>query len=460
VHSSKKGTLSLLGCLLLSCAVTAGDGRNSEIEKKNAADVDVLFHATAQGRYPGAAVGIIRDGQPVLMKGYGLSDVEKGTPITSSTIFRIGSLTKSFTAIAILQLEDNGKLRLDDPVAKYLPDFPHGGEIQIRYLLSHTGGVPDFVSYEEVKKMSLEFTPGTRINYSNTGYDMLGMIIEKASRQKYEEYLQEHIFEPAGMKHSGYDRRAELPGRARGYLLDGKGAYTAIAAKDVAGAFAAGGLYSNVEDLGRWLQALGAGKLLRQELLQQASTPYQLTDGRQTAYGFGFMTGSYRGLREYGHGGDIEGFNAYLMRFPKQNFAVIVLSNTGMRPPGPVPDAGAIAYHIADIYLADSLEKPTAVLPVHIAPGVLDSYVGRYQVQAPGPILDAMGSYLTITRDGEQLAAESKLGKNALEAISQTTFRASGSPAELTFVRNGEGKVSQMIITLGGLREFPANRVD
>ncbi len=422
--------------------------------------VDQLLQPVSEGKYPGVAIGIVRDGQPILMKGYGLADVEKDLPITSATIFRMGSVTKSFTSIAILQLIERGELSLDDPVARYLPDFPRDGEVRIRHLLSHTGGVPDFVSYEQAKKLPLEFTPGTRINYSNTGYNMLGMIIEKVSGRKYAEYLGANIFQPAGMTHTGYDTTAELPGRARGYLLDEKSVYQPIPPGDAAGAFAAGGLYSNVEDLVRWEQALERGTLLKKQTLDEASTPYQLSDGRHTGYGFGFMTGRQRGLREAGHGGDIDGFNAYVARYPDQHFAVLVLSNTGMRPPGRVPDAGVLAHRIAEIYLGEVMAKPEAPRAVQVAPATLDTYVGRYEIEAAGPIVAAMGKYLTITRDGDHLVAESKVGKMPVNASSETTFSATGSPAEVTFLRNAQGKVTHMIISLMGLREFPARRVD
>lgn len=449
-------SLVLILCASISCCFAAETADDSAHAKA----VDALFQTITSGKYPGAAIGVLRDGKPILTKGYGLADVEKGLPITSATIFRMGSVTKSFTSIAILQLIRAGKMKLDDPISLYLPDFPRGDEIRIRHLLSHTAGVPDFVSYDQAKKMPLEFQPGTRINYSNTGYNMLGIIIEKVSGQKYEDYLRDHIFQPAGMTHSGYDRTADLPGRAQGYLLDEKGAFHPIPPGDVGNAFAAGGLYSTVEDLVHWEQALVSGKLLEAEFLEEASTPYGLAGGRHTAYGFGFMTNKYRDLLEVGHGGDINGFNAYVARYPEHNFAVIVLSNTGMRPPGPVPEGGTIAHRIAEIYLGKFMSKPETLAVVHVADATLDSYVGKYEIEAPEPIIQAMGGYLTVTREGDHLAEEGKLGKAPLTATSETTFKVAGAPGELTFIRDSQGKVSQMIISLAGLREFPAHRVD
>ncbi len=450
----------LTACVLAAHCMAAAPDLRAASDQENAAQVDALFQAFAGGKCPGVAVGIIRDGQLILKRGYGLADVEKAVPITSATIFRIGSVTKSFTSIAILQQVEAGKLSLDDPLARYLPDFPRSHEILIRHLLSHTAGVPDFVSIEQAEKIPLDFPPGTRINYSNTGYDLLGKVLEKVTGQKYEEVLRDQIFQPAGMLHSGYDTTAELPGRAQGYLLNEKGAYQPIQPEGIASAFAAGGLYSNVEDMARWEQALEAGKLLKQETLEMASTPYRLPDGRHTAYGMGFMTNKYRELREVGHGGDINGFNAYVARYPEHGFAVIVLSNTEMRPPGLVPEGGTIAHRIAEIYLGKFMGKPDEIVAVSVANTILDSYAGRYEVDAAAPITDAMGRYLVITRDGDHLMGVGKMGKMPLLPTSETTFRAPGSPAEITFVRDPQGKRPHLIISLMGLREFPAHPVD
>src|SRR4051812_18139766 len=172
----------------------------------NAKAVDQLFANISSNKSPGAAVAVVRDGKALLVKGFGLADVEKGTPITSATVFRLASVTKSFTAIAVLQLVESGKLKLSDPVSQYVPDFANADKIRISQVLSHTAGIQDFISYDEVKRLPLEFEPGSRINYSNNGYQLLGRIIEKVSGQPWDEYLRDHIFVPLGMKHSGYDR--------------------------------------------------------------------------------------------------------------------------------------------------------------------------------------------------------------------------------------------------------------
>lgn len=454
----------ILTAVLLFAAPLAGEIRTdtpaSGPAQRLRDQVDALFRPVATGNTPGAVVGILRNQQIVFSKGYGMADVETGTPITVSTKFRIGSVTKPYTAIAVLQLVEAGKLRLDDPLSRFFPDIPDAGLIRIAHLLSHTSGIPDFIPLEEVRKRPLEFVPGTRINYSNNGYQILGRIIEKVSGRSWEEYLHEHIFAPAGMKNSGFDRTRHLPGRAAGYLSGKDGAYSAVPMEDAEGAYAAGGLYSTVEDMLLWVQALNSGKLLSREVLQRATAPGLTSDGRKTVYGFGWMTRSFRGLREYGHGGDIPGFAAYFAQYPDEDFAVIVLSNIGMRPPGPLPDAGALAHRIVEIWLNDRLQPDGPPAPVPVSASTLRSYTGRYKILAPEVIIRNMGSEIVVVLQGERLIAEANGIKIPLHATSDTHFQSPGSPAELTFVRDDDGKCSKVTITLMGLREFDAVRME
>jgi CubicO group peptidase (beta-lactamase class C family) len=428
----------------------------ADAEKK----VDELFRPVAGGKLPGASVAVVQDGQVVFIKSYGMADVAEGIPNSPGTIFRLASVTKTFTAVAVLQLVEGGKLKLDDPLSKYVQDYPPADKIRISHLLSHTAGVPDFIPYDEVKKRPLEFEPGSRINYSNNGYDLLGRVVEKVSGQPWDEYLRDHIFLPLGMKHSGYDRTPELAGRATGYLAGADGAYQPIAPQDAPGAYAGGGLHSTVEDLALWAGGLASGKVLRKETLERASTPGLLTDGRRTAYGLGWMTATYRGLREVGHGGDITGFNTYFARYPDEKLTVIVLSNMGMRPPGPLPVSGDLVHRIAEVWVEGRMRKADAQPDVKVDPAILESYTGRYLVDAPEVIIQNMGTHIVVTRQGERLMAEAGGMKVPLLAKSDTVFQAAGSPVELTFVRGGSGKCPKIVITLGGLREFPALRVE
>lgn len=446
--------------LAAAASFSAAAGTGSAIAPDKEQRINDLFRVVGGGKSPGAAVAVISNGKILFTAGYGMADVEKAVSNTPQTIFRLASVTKSFTAMAVLQLVEAGKLNLDDPVARYVPDVPNARNIRISHLLTHTAGIPDFIPYEEVKKRGVEFEAGTRINYSNNGYSILGRVIEKVSGQPWDEYLRDHIFKPAGMKHTGYDRTAELPGRAAGYLAAKDGAYTAIAVQDAAGAYAGGGLYSTVEDMALWNIAVCSGKLLPRTVLERAWTPGTLNDGRRTSYGYGWMTSTYRGLREVGHGGDITGYNTYVLLYPDEKFSVIVLSNTGMRPPGPLPPAGDLAHTISEIWLSDKMHAPEALPSVVVPAATLDRYAGRYKLEAPEPVIQAMGTHIVITRDGDHLVAEAGGMKAPLNAASQTMFQATGSPAQITFVPDGTAKCGKLVITLMGLREFVAVRAE
>ena len=441
--------------ILLAVASSLCSAGVPDVERQ----VDEIFAAVAGGKLPGAAVAVTVDGRTVLRKGYGMADVAGAKAISPGTIFRIASVTKSLTATAILQLVDAGKLKLDDPISRYLPDAPGGGKILVRHLLSHTAGVPDFIPYAAAMRGPLEFEPGSRLNYTNNGYRMLGRIIEKVSGRPWDEYLRDLILAPLGMEHTGFDRGG-VAGVATGYLVGKAGAYESVAVTDARDADSAGGLCSTVDDLVRFENALVSGKLLRPETRERAWTPVALSDGRKGAYGYGWMLTRYRGLREIGHGGDITGFNSYIAYYPEARLTVTVLSNVGMRPAGPLATAGDLAHRVADLYAGDRMEKPGATVPVQVALDVLDAYVGRYQVDGPEAVTSQLGTHIVVTREGERLMAEAGGMKAPLDAKSATEFQAAGSPVELIFVRAGSAKCPKIVISLMGLREFQALRVE
>jgi CubicO group peptidase (beta-lactamase class C family) len=404
---------------------------------------------------------VVRDGVVVHRAGYGLANVELGVPNRPETVFRIASVTKPFTAMAILQLCERGKLRLDDRLAPYFPDFPDAARITVRQVLTHTAGLPDFISVEEAARLPLESRPGERLNYSNIGYEMLGRIIEEVSGTTYEEYLAENIFRPLKMTHTGVDSRQRVtPGRAAGYQPDGKGGISNADYSESGKIPAAGGLYSNVDDLLRWDQALYSGALVKPETVALALTPATLNSGRQVGYACGWMVGTHRGLREVGHGGDISGYNAYIARYPDQRFTVIVLSNMTMRPAGPIPTAGELAHRIAELLLSDRMAPAQPPPDVQLDASVLDAYVGRYRLEAPKIILQNAGDLCTFTREGNRLVGQLGPATVPLFAESDATFYSKDAPAKITFIRNGAGKVTEFILILGGVREYRAVRLE
>jgi CubicO group peptidase (beta-lactamase class C family) len=450
-------TRSLLA--LASLAVAAGPVRAARETPGVSGRIDSLFAAAAGRPLPGAAVLVLRDGAVVHSKAYGLASVEAGTPNTPRTRFRLASVSKSFTALLVLQLVEQGRLRLDDPLEAFVPGVVGGDRMTIRHLLSHTAGMPDFMRFEDAAKLPRESAPGERLNYSNLGYSALGRVIEKVTGRSYEAHLREAILAPLGMKDSGCDRREAPPAdRAVGYLFDPAGGVKVAEYTDSGSDFAAGGLFSTTEDMALWVKGLLGGRIVSPATLEEAWTPVTLDGGRQGAYGYGFMLVPYRGLREVGHGGDISGFNSYVAFYPSEKLAVVVLSNVGMRPPGPLPDAGAIAHQVVEILAVDRL-GPQWPPQVAIAPEALDRYVGRYRLDAPAPVLAVMGDAIEVRREGTRLLARGKQGEAEIFPESQTEFFSKAGPVRISFVPGRDGSPSRAVLTLMGLREFRLTRL-
>ncbi len=308
-----------------------------------AAKAGAYFSAEAQaGRFSGAVLAA-QDGHIVLKQGYGMADYENDVPNTPQTRFRLGSITKQFTAMAILMLQERGKLRLEGPIGSYLPDCPEAWRaITIRQLLLHTSGLPEFLTLPDadafqmlpatpletiarVKDLPLLFQPGEKWSYSNTGYLILGYIVERASGQSYESFLQQNIFDPLQMAGSGYDHyTAVLKHRATGYVSPRlKAGYL-----DMSVPYAAGGLYSTVEDLYTWDQALYTERLVTRRSLDEMFTPQVTPAGSaQVGYGYGWFISTAPGRRVVWHGGNIQGFSALIRRYPDDRVTIVILSN-------------------------------------------------------------------------------------------------------------------------------------
>ncbi|HET9226441.1 MAG TPA: serine hydrolase domain-containing protein, partial [Thermoanaerobaculia bacterium] len=265
-----------------------------------AAYADKLLTETYRAGEPGAAVLVMKDGKPVLRKGYGLANLELNVPVQPETVFEIGSVTKQFTAAAILMLAERGQLSVEDEITKHLPDYPtHGKTITIDHLLTHTSGIPSYTNMPEwmtrvredlkveqiiamFKDKPLEFAPGENWAYNNSAYILLGAVIEKVSGKTYEDFIEQEIFKPLGMTRSYYGNNSEVvPGRADGYDKEENG-YRRARYLSMTQPYAAGSLISTVDDLARWSDALWSGKVLKPESLQRMLTPAQLASGRST----------------------------------------------------------------------------------------------------------------------------------------------------------------------------------
>lgn len=286
---------------------------------------------------------IAKQGKVLLSRGYGLANAEHNVPNTPQTVFRIGSITKQFTAVAILQLQEQGKLSVNDPISKYLPDYPQGDKITIHHLLTHTSGIPSITKFPNLseierqpstpttvityfKDLPLEFEPGSDCKYSDSGYIVLGAIVEKVAGVSYEKYVQDHFFSPLGMKATYFDHnQSVIPHRAAGYGVGANGEKVNAEFIEMSFPHGAGSLASTAEDLYRWDRALKEGKLLSKDLTKKLFQVQAASENNHIAYGYGFFVDSEK--HTVGHMGSIEGFRAASYRHLDGDVTLILLSN-------------------------------------------------------------------------------------------------------------------------------------
>ena len=310
------------------------------------AQIDAAIGQAYQPHEPGAVVLVAKDGKTVFRKAYGLADVARGTPMTPDMQLRLGSITKQFTATAILLLVDEGKIKLADDITRFIPDYPtRGKRITVEQLLNHTSGIasytaqPDFAAHmtedftvagmiDRFKNLPLDFEPGSSYRYNNSGYFLLGAIIEKVAGLAYADFLEQRIFQPLGMNDTAYEgkqhgKAAFVAGHTRGDQ-----GFAPSAPLSMTQPYAAGALVSTVDDLARWDVAVASGKLLKPATWQKAFAKTTLTNGKVSDYAFGWANGTVRGVPTIEHGGGINGFNAYALRVPSAHVYVVVLRNT------------------------------------------------------------------------------------------------------------------------------------
>lgn len=409
----------------------------AEAAQPLAARLDAAIAPYYKAGEPGATVIVVKDGQTVLRKGYGSADTAGKTPMSADMAMRLGSITKQFTAVAILILAEEGKLALTDDITRFFPDYPtRGKRITVEHLLTHTSGIVSYTSRPEYpltmardvtvaqmidsfKNDPLEFAPGTAYRYNNSGYFLLGAIIEKVSGQPYAKFLEQRIFVPLGMENTAYEgfERGKAP-RALGHTPGAQG-FGPSAALSMSQPYAAGSLVSTVDDLARWDAAIAAGKLLKAASWQRAFTSYTLADGKPTGYGYGWQVGKLQGEPVLAHGGGINGFSTYALRLPEQKVFVAVLSNADSG----VINPGVVANRAATLAMGKPLPEPAGV---KIANASFDTRVGRYEL-APNFVL-------ALSREGDRYFAQAT-GQAKLEifARSETVFFAREVEAEVRF---------------------------
>jgi len=302
------------------------------VQKEMARQIDQLCAA----RNFNGSILVVHNGRIILDKGYGFANLEDKTANEPDTVFRIGSITKQFTAAAILLLEERGALSVDDPISRHIPDYPNGDRITIHNLLTHTSGISEYLLYVDqsgdhsytpaelidlFKDEPLSFNPGEKFTYSNSNYILLGYIIEQVARMTYEEFMEENIFNPLGMDHTGYGSNEPSPGKAVGYENMQEGRESPYINMSIP--YAAGGLESTTRDLYTWLDALNGTTLLTRESLDRMFTPYLGN------YGYGWVFDLFS-RNEMSHTGRINGFSTYIYRDTERNNAIIILSNKAL----------------------------------------------------------------------------------------------------------------------------------
>ncbi len=314
------------------------------------AKIDSLLRSKFQNGRPGASFLVSKNGRPVYRKAFGTSNLELKTPMISESVFEIGSMTKQFTAIAILMLVEKGKLNLSDDITKFIPDYPvRDKNITIHHLLTHTSGIKNFTSLKRLRSIShmdlkplalidifknepMDFEPGEKFKYNNSGYVILGYIIEKVSGQKYSDFVEEYIFKKTGMGDSYYgNHKRVIANRASGYHL--KEDYSNANRISYTIPYASGSLMSTVDDMLKWQNALIHGQLIKKNTLSKAFKNYKLNNGEFINYGYAWHLRTINGLESREHGGSIFGFKSMGIYIPSANIFAIGLSNCDCNSP-------------------------------------------------------------------------------------------------------------------------------
>ena len=395
-----------LGVFIVASIIDVSYGQ-TKVEK-----IDKLISIYAEYEKFNGSVLVAEKGKVIYKKGVGMADMEWNIPNQPSTKHRLGSITKQFTAMLIMQLVEQGKLKLDVPISAYLPEYPkkNGDVVTIHHLLTHSSGTPNMTSFPGFNKnikgnsyspvqlvnlfadSTLQFEPGKKFSYSNSGYILLGYIIEKVTGKAYEQVLQENIFAPLKMNNTGYDHSKNvMKNRASGYEKNGR-RYVNANFIDMSVPYAAGALYSTVEDLYLWDQALYGNQLLRKENMDLLFTKH-LPSGGSHYYGYGWGIGEIRlgntaeKIQTVGHGGGIEGFNTQLSRIPSDKSFIVLLNNTGGAPLDQMTNAiAAILYdksydlpkRSVAYSLADRIEKKGIPAGLEYYNRIKDSIGGYY----------------------------------------------------------------------------------
>jgi len=413
------------------------------------------------GNFTGAVL-VVRNGRVLLRQSYGMANYELNVPNLPETRFHIASISKPFTAAAILQLQEQGRVRLSDPVSRYIPDFPNGNRITLDNLLTHTSGIPDINDLPDydtfartphsipqlvarVADLPLDFQPGTDQRYSNSNYNLLALVLEKIARESYEAYLRRHIFDPAGMRDSGHDGDASrlIRFQASGYLPAGIADYGKAPYIDWSNKTGNGSVYSTVDDLYRFDRALNTDAVLK-----SATREKYFVEGTGNRYGW--YIGKRLGHRIMAGKGRSPGFTAELDRFPDDGVTIILLSNSYSSV-----SQDPIAEGLAAIVFGRQAPPAPTMYSAAVSQSTLASYAGRYQY---GPDYFAPNAIFTLTPETGFLLLQLGDLHSPLVPLSTTDFLERNFFGHIVMLKNAEGNVKGLTCRYGE-RTFTAHRL-
>lgn len=430
--------------------------------KRSAKQLDRLLTERHNMKTPGCVVLVAKNDEIVFEKAYGSANIELGVPMKTDMVFRIGSITKEFTSVAILQLVESGAISLGDKLSKFFPSFESVGEtVTIENLLTHTSGIQGYEQFDSkipnairvdfktdlfvdsLSSLPLEFTPGTKYSYSNSNYYLLGNIIEKVSGDTYSAYLKGSILDPFGLNSTQYDSYVNLiENRANGYCWKGERCMN-VDYISMSTVYSAGALLSNVFDLFNWHRQLYGNKILKAETLEKALTPYRLQDGTQSEYGYGFFIKMDNGTLMIGHAGAIDGFRAYEVYYPAYQSYVVLLCNSDSEK------CTELLADILDVVRDGSSAKKKEIM---LSDSILTAYEGIYSNEE-------FGESIKVYKEQGRLYGDLSNGtgyRMVFKALSETNFilpQVRRIKTTVDFVWEG-GKVAKVIFHQEKANEF------
>jgi len=409
---------------------------------------------------PGGSVIVVQDGKTLLRKGYGMADLELGVPVKPEMVFRIGSMGKQFTAVAILQLVKEGKVKFDDPLSKYVPDFPGAEAITVEQLLTHTSGIRSYNDVpsaligiredktpmqlvEGIRNEKPAFAPGESWMYSNSGYLFLGIIIEKASGMKYADYMQTKLFTPLGLKNTFVEDETQIvAGRVKGYAIGPDNVLRNAGYMNMTQPYAAGSIETNVDDLARWNELLVAGKVIDKALVDRAWTESRTKDGKPTGYGYGWYVSDEDGVHFVVHGGGITGFRSNGVLVPEKKLFVGVLHNA-------LSSGNDLYYTLKYITTRLALEvlgQSWSATPVAMSDDAKNQFTGIYDFDGVKRTVRFEDGQLSAQREGGPPFALVPVAKDEFvydKAFTRLKFRMASSGAIESVVSISRGQPTQ-----------------